>query len=164
MSFVFLWFLVQANLSAPKLTRPPINVLVVFPDKRIHGVNKVEKDRLAIVSLALQPESAALRFSTDGGLPGLAQQTDNFPTENISLAADPTDSLVSERWIGGWTDEGGRRAYSALAAPLPGWRGEGGGKLGKQVPPPGTTSWGAAGPFHCRAGETIKTKPRLTLN
>ena len=89
-------------MFAPKLTRPPklcpfINVLVVFLDKRIHGVNKVEEDRLAIVSLALQPESAALRFSTDGGLPGLAQQTDNFPTENISLAADPTDSLVSER-------------------------------------------------------------------
>ena len=66
--------------------------------------------------------------------------------------------------MGRWGDRG---AYSALAAPLPGWLG--GGRWGgggsvwktgpeKQVPSAGTTSWGAAGPFHCRAGEPIKTK------
>ena len=66
-------------------------VVVVFPSQRLFA--NVEEDRLAIVSRTLERQSDFLRMVV--ACP--TQQTDNFPTENISLAADPTDSLVSER-------------------------------------------------------------------
>ena len=131
------------------------------------SINKFEEDRFVSQAPSCRSRTQIFHGRSSAGPSG---QTDNFPTENISLAADPTDSLVSERWIVGWGDGGIEKHIQPWRHRYPGgWEGGRWGRWGgggsvwktgpeKQVPSAGTTSWGAAGPFHCRAGEPIKTK------
>ena len=58
------------------------------------SINKVEEDRFVSQAPSCRSRTQIFHGPSSAGPSG---QTDNFPTENISLAADPTDSLVSER-------------------------------------------------------------------